>query len=361
MPAINLLQARDSVTGTVYTWTNAATDGTGFPGPNSPEEIALLAKNGVDVAEEVIVSITKAADHTVTLADYGGRDPATTLLRVYVTANATITLPSDSSLVRGCSVEVIKVGGSSFACNVDSGTTPIQFDSNGTIDTDGRLFSVTTTYQFAVTWTYSGTAWLTDAFPRFPGWISTASIATTANTVLGDSTGAGGTVSRIEIAENELVGRETGGNVGGKNLAEFSADVSGTVAYPGFFDVQTTASFSEFDDFTTHTVDLSGLGDGVYKIVVMILATDESGTRYRQSYSLDLERTSGTLSGDELAAPVVLGGTDSQSAEPSGVTFANASGDLAITCTHTVTGEEMALTTAVSLVFLPYPSAPFVP
>lgn len=46
MPKQHLMQARDSISGTMYRWISAVADwvGAGYPGPNDAEEIAVVAE-----------------------------------------------------------------------------------------------------------------------------------------------------------------------------------------------------------------------------------------------------------------------------------------------------------------------------
>lgn len=46
MPSIHIMEAKDSVTGAIYNWSVSSSPdfiGTGYPGPNSPTQIAVRA------------------------------------------------------------------------------------------------------------------------------------------------------------------------------------------------------------------------------------------------------------------------------------------------------------------------------
>lgn len=69
-----LYQAKDSVTGAVYHWTTA-TPGSGYPGPNTATEVALIATHGSDVVDGVttVVSTTGNGLAPATTAAAAGR------------------------------------------------------------------------------------------------------------------------------------------------------------------------------------------------------------------------------------------------------------------------------------------------
>lgn len=160
----------------------------------------------------------------------------------------------------------------------------------------------------------------------------------------------------LGVTEGEMLVGGSGDAAEGAPLAGIPATKDGTVVYPGVFDVQSTTIAAGGTDVST--VDLSALGSGALRISVMITAVDGTSARHRKSYLMNIERWSGALLGDDLASPVEEGSGDSQTAEPSTVTFADSAGDLAITISHTIVSESLAVTTSTSVMLLPYSPPP---
>lgn len=95
-----LMQAVDSDDGEIYTWNAAIADfaGDGYPGPNDPEEIAVVAVNG-DAAGGTsgsgAATSTNATSYTFALADAnrGKHFTAGTTVTATVPPNATVPFP----------------------------------------------------------------------------------------------------------------------------------------------------------------------------------------------------------------------------------------------------------------------------
>lgn len=96
-----LMQARDSVTGEMVRWVSSGTpdfSGGGYPGPNSAEEIAVVASPGdvmgIDLGALLAPLVVTVAGTAHTLE----RSDANKELRFTNAGDATITIPPESAV-----------------------------------------------------------------------------------------------------------------------------------------------------------------------------------------------------------------------------------------------------------------------
>jgi hypothetical protein len=127
-----LMQARDSVAGTMHRWLASSADfaGAGYPGPNSPDEIAVVASAG-DVSNNDGFSIK----HVATLsgiADSGDDSTAATLGSDGIYLFTVIATAAGSG---GSYLVAYKVRGQLSSGTLTLGTpVPIEDDDTGDID-----------------------------------------------------------------------------------------------------------------------------------------------------------------------------------------------------------------------------------
>lgn len=172
------------------------------------------------------VTLSKAANHTITDADYAGTSPEVTRLIVLVTAAATITLPS--SPTTGQVIEVIKSGAGTYAVTIDANGASIAYRTDGTHGTGTITLATGTTSRFAAAWVWGGSSWVALSVPQRTAYQGPASLALTGNSVVGSNMSSTG--QEIAISEGHVLRRVTGSNVeSGKVVDDLSSLTPGGI------------------------------------------------------------------------------------------------------------------------------------
>jgi hypothetical protein len=246
------------------------------------------------------VIISKAAGHTITVDDWAGANPATTPLVVLVSAAAAITFPSDSALVNGARIVLIKSESGSYAVSATLTTGTIQLRSSATFGSaaphqlyngSGRIV--------CGDFTYAG-AWLSNTIiPRTDGYITENHLEVDGYSLVGKSTTGTGAGESITFAENRIAGRETGSNLTSTAPQKFYFENNET-AFGGTPTLRVapeeTHSVSALATGANADYDTDPGANGYFQFTVLAVAKmATAGTYHRVSAVIDAIRTGGTL------------------------------------------------------------------
>jgi hypothetical protein len=181
------------------------------------------------------VSIDVGANHTITDDDYGGLDPATARLIVYVSAAAEITFPTTP--VHGQVVEVVSLGGTSYSVTIvpGGGNQMAQYTNQQT--TSSSFVINSSTLRFSVSWRCldNGTnkRWVALTAPKRTGHtFADGLVVAAANAVVcNPSTSTNTTGTELAISEGHVLRRLAGGNLSSGKVTGPLCDFSGLSTY----------------------------------------------------------------------------------------------------------------------------------
>jgi hypothetical protein len=267
----------------------------GATASDSPaQESTLITLPGASTTA-IPVDIAVPSSKSITEADWGGRDPATVPLRLFVSAAATVTLPTDASLVAGCTIEIIKQTDSNYSVTIDPDGSEIQETSMGNPTTSP--LSVGTSFKWSARWTYSGDCWQTPFFPRKDRWVNPTQIETDGYSLVGKSNAGEGPAERVAIADGEIAGR-IGTTLGGHAPNDFEfASSDGTFVLSAV--APSPASYEALSGTTTsheHVLP-TPTNSRIHRVTWTVTFVDAGGNVTAMEYFAKyLRNTSGTLS-----------------------------------------------------------------
>lgn len=232
--------------------------------------------------------VSASGNKTITIDDWGKKDPATTPLYVLCTGETKLTYPSDDALVNGARIIPIKTNTSSYAVNVELTTGQIQLRSGPSFGSIGihELYNGGGRIVCG-DHTYAG-AWLSNGIiPRTGGYVRPAQLeVSTANSLLG--AGAVGGASLITaLLSNRVMSQDQNGVFGfnAPNLHRYIGGGITTHVAPQDADAVFDSALADGGTLTCDITPTDGellrifyyIRVGEYALDYIVIAYDESG------------------------------------------------------------------------------------